>query len=258
MLLAAGEHVIGVEGMRRYVGISDARVIGEHRRERDRGPSSASPLVENVGDGLGGEGVALVGGHDGVVEVGGAVLVKQSEEPRGGAAEVSAVDGDLFEERHGVRACDGESSPSSMLACVSLVVGKASEVLFLLDGLAALVAARMVSDDGVAVEDANPDLGGDEGQGLSDESVRDGVVVGVEADIGSFPRGNGADKVAGKGVRGRRQEPRPLEVEGGRDGALVDVAWDDARMRDGVDPLVKLGVEMLERVEGPGGEKGLA
>jgi hypothetical protein len=35
MLLAAGEHVVGVECMRRHVGISDARVVGEHRRERD-------------------------------------------------------------------------------------------------------------------------------------------------------------------------------------------------------------------------------
>jgi hypothetical protein len=199
-----------------------------------------------------------MGDHEGVVEVGGAVLVEQSEEPRGGAAEVSAVDGDLLEERRGMGARDGESSTSSMLACASLVVGKGRKVLFLLEGLAALVTARVASDDGVAVEDAHPDIGGDEGQGLSDEPVGDGVVVGVEADIGSFPRGDGADEVAGEGVRRGRQEPGSLEVEGRGDGALVDVAGDGARMRDGVDPLIELGVEMLERVEVPGGEEGLA
>src|SRR5580658_883015 len=116
-----------------------------------------------------------MGGHDGVVEVGSAVHVEQSKEPRGGAPEVSAVDGDLLEERRGVRARGGESSTSSVLARVSLVVGKRSEVLFLLDGLAALVAARVKSDDSVAVEDAHLDIGGGEGQGLADEPVGDGV-----------------------------------------------------------------------------------
>jgi hypothetical protein len=45
---------------------------------------------------LGGESLALMSEEDRVVEIVGAVLVEQSQQARGGASEVSAVDGDLL------------------------------------------------------------------------------------------------------------------------------------------------------------------
>ncbi len=71
--------------------IAHPRIVREHDFDRDGGTASPVTLVENVGDGLGGEGAASVCLADGKVEIDDAEAIEQIEEPRGGAAEVTAV-----------------------------------------------------------------------------------------------------------------------------------------------------------------------
>jgi hypothetical protein len=59
-------------------------------------------------------------------------------------------------------------------------------------------------------------------------------------------------------MRGQRQEAGPLVGEGGGDGALVGIAGDEAGVGDALDPVVELGVEIVERAERAGGEEGIA
>ena len=84
--------------------IAHARIVGE--RDADDGLRAVGPplLVEHVGDGLGAEGAARVRVTNRRVERGGAVEIEEAEQTGGGAAEVSAVEGDLGEERLGRRA----------------------------------------------------------------------------------------------------------------------------------------------------------
>jgi hypothetical protein len=58
----------------------------------------AAALIEHVGNRLRGEGTAPRGVGEGGLDFEGAILIEQVEEPRGRAAEMSAVDDDLVEE----------------------------------------------------------------------------------------------------------------------------------------------------------------
>ena len=88
--------------------------------------------------------------------------------------------------------------------------------------------------------------------------VGDRVVVSVEAEVRRLSGATGLDEIASEGMRGQRQEARSLLDERGGDGALVDVSRNETRMRDALDPLVELAIEVLEGVERAGGEEGVA
>ena len=89
------------------------------------------------------------------VELGGPVLVEQAKETRGGAAEMSAVEGDFPEERLRARAGGHQSVSPAMLARVALLVGEAVEVARVFDLPTSLPAARVDGDLVVAVEHAH-------------------------------------------------------------------------------------------------------
>lgn len=82
--------------------VAHARIIGGDLLDRRWRARSAMALVDNVRDGVRGEGSALVSERDGAVERRGAVPVEQAQQPRRGAAEMSAVKRDLAEERLGM------------------------------------------------------------------------------------------------------------------------------------------------------------
>jgi hypothetical protein len=83
-----------------------------------------------------------------------------------------------------------------MLTRVALVLSEGVEVVGVFDLATPLPGAHVRGDFVVAVEDAHESVGGDEGQRLSRESVRDRVVVAVEAEIGRLARAERVDRVA--------------------------------------------------------------
>ena len=113
------------------------------------------------------------------------------------------------------------------------------------------VAARMAGDLGGAIEERDGRLAGDEREGPSDQRVRDGVIVAVEADVN-----DGADEIASEGMFGQGQEAGLL-----RRPRLADQPVRGARHGAGVgglgDPGGELGVEIVERGEAARGEEGV-
>ena len=85
----------------------------------------------------------------------------------------------------------------------------------------------------IAVEDADRRLGGDERERLSNERVRDGVVVAIEADVGRLARRDGLHVARVEAMLGQREETLLLLGEGLRDGPRVIVRERDARERCG-------------------------
>lgn len=122
------ELVVALERMRGDDDVADARVVGQDDIDRRQGPTSASALVEDVGDGLGSEGVTAVRLGDGGLELGRAVPVEQVQEPAGGAAEVATVACDLSKERERARATCREPVAPAMIASVALFAGERREV----------------------------------------------------------------------------------------------------------------------------------
>ncbi len=120
---------------------------------------------------------------------------------------------------------------TALVASLSLIGAESREVLLVLDLLPHAPGARVASDLGVAVEHAHGGLRSDEREGLLDQGVRDGVVVFVEAQVRSFSRRNGSDRVCGKPVLGERQESGLLLNERLGD-ALFGVARNETLMGD--------------------------
>ena len=70
---------------------ADARVARERDLERHGSTASASALIEDMSDGLSGEGAALVGVGEREVEVGRSELIEEPEQAAGRSTEVTAV-----------------------------------------------------------------------------------------------------------------------------------------------------------------------
>ena len=62
------------------------------------------------------------------------------------------------------------------------------EMCGVLDGLSGVVASVMSCEFGLLVEDSDPGVAGEEGEGLSDVGVGDGVEIAVESDVGGSCR----------------------------------------------------------------------
>lgn len=99
---------------------------------------------------------------------------------------MAAVQGDLIEERVGTGALGDKSVTTAMLARLALVLGQRGEVTWVFDLAPEVPAALMASHFLLSVEDAHERVGGDEREWLSDERVRDRVVVAIEAHVRGF------------------------------------------------------------------------
>jgi hypothetical protein len=141
---------------------------------------------------------------------------------------------------------------------VALFVGEPVEVARVFDLSPALPGALVRGDGVVSVEDAHELVGGDEPQGLSYEGMRDRIVVAVEAQVRRLAGAQGLERVAVEGMGGQRQEAGPLVVQRDGDGALVRASGDETGMGDALDPVVQLGIEIVEGAECAGGEEGVA
>jgi len=138
------------------------------------------------------------------------VLVQQAQQAMAGASEVPTVDGDTLQERLGARAAGHQSVATSMLVSVAFLVGQALQMAGVFDLPTAFPAALVVGDDLIAIENAHDRVRGDERQRLTDQRMRNGVVVTVETQIGRFAGSNREYGIAIKSVCRKRQEARAL------------------------------------------------
>jgi hypothetical protein len=167
----AREGVVGAERARHDGQVPHARVFGEHDGDGSARAASPASLVEDGCDRLGGEGAASQRLAESELHLGGSVLVEQPKEPMGGAAQVSAVDGDGSEKRLSARAVFHQAISTAMVVSASLVVGETFEVGWGLDLPAAFPAALVGGDELIAVEYPHLGVGGSEGQWFSHKRV---------------------------------------------------------------------------------------
>jgi hypothetical protein len=97
----------------------------------------------------------------------------------------------------------------------------------------------------VAVQHADHQVRSDERERRLGQTMRDGIIVSVEADVGCFSRSNDADGVTIEAVGRQRQEARALLGERGGDRTFFGVPWNDASVSDALGPLGELCVEVV-------------
>jgi hypothetical protein len=257
LFAGASERVVGAERASGHNHVAYTRVVGQDGRDGDGHTARASLLVENVADGLRGEGAAPVGLAQGPLHFRRTVLVEKAQETMGGAAEVSPMQGDALQERLGARARGHEPVSAAMLVRVALLVGQAFQVTGVFDLPTTFPGALMHRDVIVAIQHADHEVRSDERERLLGHRVRDGIIVSVEADVGCFPRSNDADGVTIEAVGRQRQEARTLPGERDGDGTFFGVPRNDADVRDALGPIGELCVEVVERMKATSGKKRL-
>ncbi len=192
------------------------------------------------------------------VQLGRAVTIEQAKQSTCGAAEMPPVQGDLFEEWLGARARGHQSVSAAVFAGATLLVGKSVEMASVLDLPAVLPRAVVRGDFAIAVEDAHAPVGSHEQQGLSDEGVRNRIVVLVEAQVRRLAGAQGLDGVAVERMRREWQKAGPLVGQSSGNRAFLRIVGHEPGVRDALRPVVELGVEVLDRTERASGEEGVA
>ena len=140
--------------MRCDAEVADARIVGQDRVERGELLSGAGTLVEDVGDRTRSGRAAREGLGDRAVELGGAGLAQELGEPDGVTADVLATEREGIEQLVGVLAHAAQQVAPAEVVGAALVARECGDVSGILDGLAAVVAARMPCDD-ILVIDVN-------------------------------------------------------------------------------------------------------
>ena len=115
----------------------------------------------------------------------------------------------------------------------------------------------MAGELGLLVKDADSGIAGEQGQGLADVGVGDGVEIAVEADVGGLAGADDAHEFGLEGMGGERQQPGLLVGPDLGDGAVWSFGM-TALVGDVVSPASKLGVDVVEVAEGQRGEEGVA
>ena len=125
------------------------------------------------------------------------------------------------------------------------------------DDRAGVVAAIVPRELGEAIDDADGRGIGEQRDGPPHVRVGHRVVIAIEDDVGLLP---GAHRPHERGLEGmrRQREQHPLLLGEDLRHGLVALVRMAALMRDGVAPLRKLGMQVVEIAEGPGGKEGVA
>src|SRR2546422_170365 len=174
--------------------------------------------VEDVPHGGQMRNAALEGFGDGLLQGRGAVGVEQAHEPAGHTAEVAAALGDLAEElfRAGCGVMETVHAPG--LARLTLGLDEGLDMGGILDLRVAVEAAGVGGDQFASVEDAHRLETREDEEGAAHMSVRDRVVVQVEAHVGCLADMDGDALVRGEGIVGQSQHGRLLGVADFPDG----------------------------------------
>src|SRR3974377_2618404 len=92
-----------------------------------------------------------------------------------------------------------------------------------------VIAAVMTGDFLGSVQEANPGIGGNQGEWAANGLGRDGVIVEVKADVDGLGGTNGKNQIGIEGMLRQRQQARLFFGEGLREGA--GIVTPDARRR---------------------------
>src|ERR1035438_9534839 len=123
--------------------------------------------------------------------------------------------------------------------------------------LMAVIAAVMTGDFLGSVQDANPGIGGEQGEWAANRLGRDGVVVEVKTDIDGLGGTNGKNQIGIQGMQGRRQQARLFLGEDLGHGAGI-VSGPGALMGDLISPEQGLTIAFLQGGEVAAGPEGFA
>ena len=89
----------------------------------------------------------------------------------------------------------------------------------------------MAGELGLLVKDADSGVAGEQGQGLADVGVGDGVEIAVEADVGGLAGADDAHEFGLEGMGGERQQPGLLVGPDLGDGAVWSFGMTASRQR---------------------------
>lgn len=207
--------VVGVQAMGGDDGIALAQVLGQVHGARRGQAALLAQALQGEGDGVGVRHAAREGLAQGGVEILGAVACMQPVERGGDGAQVVAVGSGGGEElgRGGQRAQQGVGG--AVLPGGVLGGGERGEVRGVLDLFAAPEAAGVHGQCAGRLGDAHVGEIGQDGQSAPDALVGDGVVVQIEAHVGSLAHGDLEALVAGEGVIGQAEQRAALGGECG-------------------------------------------
>ena len=195
--------------------------------------------------------------EDGGVELGGSITFQQPRQRAGDVAEVVAALGGA--EQQGLAGRDGLDQPigRAVMACPALGFDECIEMSLFLDPFAAVVAARVLGEDVLALDDAQPIGVGQHGQDAAHLCMGHRVVVLVEPDIGRLVDAD-LDPLDDRiRIVGQAQQQRRLFGEDLAD-AAGGVFGTAAITGRAAAPGVRLGIEIVDAGERAGGEEGVA
>jgi hypothetical protein len=246
-----GERVVGAERVWRDDLIADAGIVGEQVLDRWRCATGSATLVEHVGNRLRGNGIAIERDGDRGVDLVGAEAIEEMEQARRRAAEMSAAERELGKERLRVRASGGEAVTTTELGGASFRFDERREVRGILDGAAAIIAARVRGDLDASVEEPEHRFGGDESERFPNDRGGDRIVVEIEAHVRRLAGPDRPHERAFEGMLGERQEPRALLVEGIADGPTIGITGNRPGVCNPINPFVELAIEIRNGSEAP-------
>src|SRR5215472_12904586 len=135
--------------------------------------------------------IALERFGDGGFEFGGTVALQEAHQGGGDGAEIVAALGGAHEQDLARRRGLSEVVGGPMTASSALLAYQLVDMRGILDLCALVVAAPMAGEDLLAVDDAHFVNIGEEGEWAADMSMRDRIVIEIEADIGPLASADG-------------------------------------------------------------------
>jgi len=146
--------IVGFEGMRPHDLVARADMLGQDKGDRRWLLAVVTLSLERETNRVGMRHVAVERLEDGGVELGGSVAFEQPRQRAGDVAEVVAALGGA--KQQGLAGRDGLDQPigRAVTACLAFFGDERVEVSLFLDALAAVVAARVLGEDVLALDDA--------------------------------------------------------------------------------------------------------
>jgi hypothetical protein len=167
-------------------------------------------LIGQLANGTDVRRLALQGERDGMIELGGRETLEQLVEALSMAAEIAASLGDDLQQFSAVGRSLVDAIEGAMLTRPAFHGLQPLDVLWIFNLLGAVPRASMAGYQRLTVEDAHLVEGCDDSHGAADAVVRDGIVVEVEAGVGSLSDFHSNVLVGGKSVIRQRNEARLL------------------------------------------------
>src|SRR3990172_269180 len=216
VVVEAGERIVGLQVVGGDVQAADVRARGQLEGDSGEQALRALPLLEPQGHRGGGRRAAAQGLGQSRIGRLGAVVVEQPDELAGRVGQREPALHDGFEKNLGVGQRGAEPVRSLGSPRGLLEGDQGLEGAGVFDALAPVVAARVPRDLGLAIEDADPFGGGDEGRGLGGGARGGGGGGGGAGGGGGRRRGGGGRRRSDRGESGSVARRVPSRCRGRR------------------------------------------